>query len=819
MFRNYLVTALRNLARNRLYALINIVGLSVGLSAVLLIALFVRDDFNYDTWIPGHERVYHVNFGFALNDSEIRESGATTILLAAELLTEFPNIQTVARMEPRVATGVRSGNLEANESIAFADPTFFAVLPMPAFRGDLATALVPPDGLVLTRRIARKYFGTDEALGQTLEINREHTVRVTAVLEDMPSNTHLSREIFISSRASYSGIADAEAQPPDRVRNQSFSDTYIRLVPGARISAVDAGMPVFMKRFYPGNERTFFRFVPLKEVHLTAGIWGQKPPGNRQTDYALLAVASLILLGASINFINLMVARASRRATEVGVRKTAGALRLHLAIQFIGETGIYVSAALAIGTILAASLLPSFSGFLERDIGMEFKNWFLLVGSVAATAAILSALAGSYPAFVLSSFRPAVVLKANTAQGSETGRVRQWLVIMQFAILIGLTLATAVIYRQSDYAVREGLRLQSEQILMVRGDETALMKGKEPVPERFRNLIRGIPGVSAAAASLMSPSTDGSSTSGVSTTDGRKVGLRFDVVEPGFFELYGLTPRAGRFFDASRASDDAAQYSDSNSTNVPIVINETAVQVLGFASPEAAVGQTLSWERRSDWATRADTNRLPSEIIGVVPDFVMDSIRRQIDPAFFYVDKRVFFRLSVKLSGQNIPEALTAIDRAWLDAGGTRPAQRQFVSQVTQELYLDITRQSQVLAAFTGVAIFIACLGLLGLAAFAAETRTREIGIRKAMGANTIDLLRLLTWQFTKPVLWANVIAWPVGYIAMRRWLDGFAYHIDLSPWIFLAASLAAVGIAVLTVMGQVLLVARAQPVKALRHE
>ncbi len=301
--------------------------------------------------------------------------------------------------------------------------------------------------------------------------------------------------------------------------------------------------------------------------------------------------------------------------------------------------------------------------------------------------------------------------------------------------------------------------------------------------------------------------------------DGNRTSLRFDIVEPGLFELYGLKPRAGRFFDSTRAGDAASPVGDKGISNIPIVLNETAVRRLGFASPEAAIGQSVRWSRITDFKSFSSTQTLPSEIIGVVPDFGLDSIRREIEAAFFYVDPKAVLKFSVKLTGESIPETLEAIDRLWNEGDSSRPIKRQFVDQLTQELYLDVTRQSQILTAFASVAIFIACIGLLGLAAFAAESRTKEIGVRKAMGANTGEILGLLIWQFVKPVLLANCIAWPVAYFTMRRWLEGFAYHIDLQPWMFVAASALALLIAILTVTGHALLVARAQPVTALRYE
>ncbi len=515
MFRNYLMTALRNLARNSLYTAINLLGLSVGFAAALLIALFVHDDFNYDTWIPNHEQVYKVSLIQADPGRPRKEMGTTDVFTAAHLQADFPEVEA-ARMEKSTG-GLRHGDIEGYEDIAFADPQIFSVVPLPVFAGNLTTALSRPDSVVLTRRMARKYFGKDDAVGQTLEVDRQHIVQVSAILEDFPSNTHLNVEVFISGRAPYSRMSRTELMEPWRAEGQWFVHTYVRLAPNGKIADLDGRLPAFQNRHFPnpnGQSNIVVRFVPLREIHLTPAISSQKPTGSRETNYAILAIASLILLAASINFINLMTARASRRAVEVGVRKTSGAVRRHLTVQFIGETLMYVTIAMVLAGLVAAILLPQLGAFLQRDIGIGSWNCLLVAGGVGSAALALSILAGIYPALILSSFRPAVVLKSNLIRTSDSGRIRQALVVIQFAILIGLCLATGVIYHQSSYAMREGLRLKSDQILLVQGDLERVLSGRVAVSESFRNKVRDLPGVSGVAASLDTPINSGSSSRG-----------------------------------------------------------------------------------------------------------------------------------------------------------------------------------------------------------------------------------------------------------------------------------------------------------------
>jgi putative ABC transport system permease protein len=385
--------------------------------------------------------------------------------------------------------------------------------------------------------------------------------------------------------------------------------------------------------------------------------------------------------------------------------------------------------------------------------------------------------------------------------------VRQLLVALQFAVLIGLLLITGVIYRQNSFALREGLRFDQEQILVIQSS----CKGA------LRQTIEALPGVRGAACSMTAPTLDNSTQTTASTPAGGQALLWYSSVDFGFFELYGLKPLAGRFF--ARAYSNDALRDEPRDAPEAIVLNETAVRKLGFPSAAGAVGQVFTCGHAISVAQMRWSKSHPCEVVGVAPDYAVGSIRKPIEPAAYYVFPDQFAVLSVKLSGQQLPETLAAIDSVWTATGDAAPIKRVFLNQRVQELYLDVSRQAQLLAMFSGIAVFIACLGLFGLAAFTAERRTREIGIRKAMGAETCDIVRMLVWQFTKPVLWANLVAWPVAAYVMHRWLEGFAYHIDLAPWLFAVATAVAIGIALLTVGVHSIRVARARPVLALRDE
>ena len=485
------------------------------------------------------------------------------------------------------------------------------------------------------------------------------------------------------------------------------------------------------------------------------------------------------------------------------MRKVCGAGGRDLIVQFIGESLIYTTLAMLIAMALVELLLlPWLNAFVDRSIVFEYWRWPLLP-YLAGTVLVVGTLAGAYPAFVLSSFRPGVVLKGTGPSVAGSGRVRQLLVIVQFAILIGLMLSTAIIYRQTQFGLDRGLRFDKDQLLIVN------VRSAECEKSSFRTAVGSLPGVLGAACSEFFLGEYG--TAQYIAPDGREVTLKDGIAGAGMFELMGLKPVAGRFFMRDRELDSLPPPKDRKpGVPIRIVLNETAAKVLGFKSPADAIGKSLALARTD----------VRYEIIGVVADFSGESVRQGIYPMYYFNTAGWLSRLNVRLRGSAVPETLRAIDKLWNQIPGqTRPISRRFYDEYVQSIYASLIRQRTIFAGFAMVALLLAGLGLFGLAGFTVERRTREIGIRKAMGAETGDVTRLLMWQFAKPVLWANVLAWPVAGYIMYRWLLGFAYRIDLEPWPFAAASLVALVIAMLTVSTHSILVARAKPVAALRYE
>jgi putative ABC transport system permease protein len=822
MFGNYLAVALRNLIRNRLYAGVTIAGLAVGFAAALLIGLYVRDELTYDRFIPGHERVYLFTQTLVLPAARPIESATTPMMLAKPLRADFPEIAEVARLTPSYfPSAVRRGDFTATEQNTYwADPQFFLVLPLPALAGDLVHALEPPDGVVITRAIARKYFGKDAPIGGILQIDGQ-PMRVTAVLKDLPSNTHLVADIIASARAPQSPITRYEYM------NGPLTNTlltYVRLKPGVSPNSITQRLDQFLVRrlpltadalVYEGKVVRVGHLVPLTRLHLMRFTQGMvKPAADPAVVAAIGAIGVLIVAVAAMNFVTLMTARGARRAVEVGVRKAAGARRRDLIVQFLSEAALYVVAAGLIAASVAELLMPAVNAFLQRRLVLDYLHDPALVASALAVLLITALLAGSYPAFVLSGFKPSAVLKGGGSAIVGGGRVRQALVIGQFAVLIALTLVAITIARQTVFALNEGMRVDKDQVLLV---------FSQPCNEGFRDQVGKLPGVRSAACASYQGLNLGDDRVSVGVR-GHKIDLAADPVDYGFFEVFGIKPLAGRLFERSRPADgalgDAERYQ-------PVVLNETAVRQLGFASPRAALGKSIVWHGFWDESMRRPEGPVampakPSEIIGVVPDFTLGSVRQPILPTFYAIGRNLppsSVAMIAKLDGTRVPESLGEIDRLWKRYGDGRPILRVFADRFTMRLYIDTLIQGATVAIAGVIALSIAALGLFALSAYTTERRTKEIGVRKAMGASSSDILRLLLWQFTKPVIWANLIAWPAAFMIMRWWLASFAYHVNLAPWTFLAAGAAALVIAWATVFVHAVNVARAKPVSALRYE
>ncbi|HEX4096705.1 MAG TPA: ABC transporter permease, partial [Caulobacteraceae bacterium] len=599
MLRNYISAALGNLSRNWLYAGITILGLAVSFAAAILIGLYLRDEYSFDRFIPGHDRVYRIEAEVRLPGQGPLKFDYVQATLAGYLALDFPEVERTARMEGG-GVGLRRGDVEALEQVGWVDPGFFKVMQFPVLAGDPEAALQAPDGLVLSREMARKYFGEDAPIGKTLKVSMAltlpslppdeaarfaspHVMRVLAVLKDLPSSSHITLGVFGSSRAALSTLALEDRHPSPF---QQDTVTYVKLKPGASAAAITAGMAAFANRHYPsGNGGASFEkysLAPLTQLHFAAHQPGDgfRPPGDRTVDAGIGAVGLLVILIAAINFVTLMTARATRRALEVGVRKAVGATRTDLIVQFMGETLIYVVIAMVIGVSAAELLLPYANAFLGRAIHFDYLGDPRLLVAIAGGALLTAVVAGAYPALIMSGFRPAQALKGGAGRSGGSASVRQVLVVVQFAILIGLIVMTATIYRQTSFALDQALRLGADQVFRI-----------EAVCEpALKQQVAALPGVRAVACASGNVVSGSSSSTTVSTPGRPSIGMRLGPVDTGFFEVQGLKPLAGRFFDPSRGQDMLLRQGETVAGVPSVVINQSAALALGFKTPAQAVG-------------------------------------------------------------------------------------------------------------------------------------------------------------------------------------------------------------------------------------
>ncbi len=607
MLRNYLSAALGNIGRNSLYAGISILGLAVSFAAAILIGLYVRDEFSFDRFIPEHGRVYRLQDDLLLPGQKPRPINVVQSTAAANLKLDFPEVERAARLS-NSSSLLKIGDQATSEQMVWVDPDFFRVMPFAVLAGDLNAALAAPDGLVLTRELARKYFGEDKPIGRVVLINPGldgrpglapdemkmvssfHPMKVMAVLDDLPSSSHLTSKIFAAGLAPFSPTS-VDDRHPSSTSEDMFA--YVKLRTGASPEHWDDRLRAFAERHYraPGGGPVLNRYwlAPLDDLHFTANDGG--PAGDRRVDVAIAAVGALIVAIAAINFVTLMTARATRRAVEVGVRKASGAGRRDLVVQFMGEALIYVAISMVMAVVVAELALPAINAFLGRGLRFNYLADPVLAGALVGAALLTTLLAGVYPALVLSSFRPAMALKGGAGRSTGSVAMRQILVLAQFAILIGLIVMTATIYRQTKFVLNDALRLNTDQVVRMFA----------PCNSSFEKEVRGLAGVkSEACASSKALMQFDTGATGVVMPD-RSIRIVYVAqLGVGFFEVHGLKPVAGRFFSKAYGEDIVLDRPNPLVDLQPtIVLNETGAHFLGFSNPQAAVGKTVDWGRWS----------------------------------------------------------------------------------------------------------------------------------------------------------------------------------------------------------------------------
>jgi putative ABC transport system permease protein len=823
MWSNYLTVGFRAITKNRTYAFINLLGLALGLAACLLLLLYVRYETSYDSWLPDHERIYQVQATWHEEGQPVSRNQTSPQPVGGTIKEGFPQIEAVTVAQQGQLQIVRNGQPMYVDEL-YVDPAFFEIFQFEFLGGSPRTALPNLNSIVLTRTEAMKHFGTLDVLGKVvterLNDGSTYDYKVTGVIKDPPKNSHL-KLATIARR----GPVPEEAQSWGAMSQAH----YVKLRPGADADAINRALPAWEKRVIPtqtfeGETRSRadimdLELVPVAGIHLGEAQKGAMTPGNDARTIGTFAiVAVLILVMACINFINLSTARAGQRAREVALRKVLGASRRQLVGQFMGESVLLVGLAMLIALAMVELATPLLSAYLDVELDFRYfgRDGFLLpaLGLMLAVGLV----GGLYPAFYLSRFQPAQVLKANKSasdpQGS--GRLRSILVVSQFAISIGLIICTAIVYSQTQYVQTVDLGFEREGLLQIDG---AGRLDSEASYQAMKREISAVPGVVAAARTNMAVASPNKSIQAV-IVPGRSepIGNGFYWTDPDYFTVMGMRLLAGRALSDKFANDRNVGSGGEGQANpvaargLNVVINRNAAIQWGFGTPQAAVGKQVK-------ISAGGSDMVPSTVVGVVEDTRFRSARDPVEPLIFGFDPERTGQIVVRYRSANPAETMAGIQRVWSRFFPDFPFEGAFAEDLLAELYEGDRRRGMTFAAFAVLAVVIACLGLFGLASFTTERRTKEIGIRKVLGAKVRHIVQLLTWQFSKPVVIANLVAWPVAWWVMRDWLNTFDARIDLGPGPFVLAGLLALGIAIGTVAGHAFKVARLNPVHALRYE
>ncbi|WP_114395236.1 ABC transporter permease [Oleisolibacter albus] len=811
MLRNWLIVAIRSLLRHRLYTAINVLGLAAGLTAALLIALFVRHELSYDSQYPDAGCIWRLDRTELVAGRAPEPTASQSMPMGPAIAAHFPEVEQMVRVG-RTREIVRRGADSLYQMVTAVDPAFFQLFPMPFLAGDPATALAQPNTAVLSRSLAEKLYGRTDILGRPLELAGGRVLTVTGVVLDPPSNTTLQPE-FLTAIDTPVGQFAANREN----WNSNFLNVYLLLKPGTDGAALDRAFPDFLRLVRPDQADAEQRGDGVAlSLHALRDLHVRPLPGEDGTPLAVLAgltaLAGVILAIAAINFVNLATARATQRAREVALRKTLGASRGLIMIQFLGESLLLTLFAGLLSLALVELLLPPFLTALDMRMDPAFHTMGGMAAMAAGLVLLLGLAGGAYPALVLSGFRPAEVLRGN---GRMVGgsRLRAVLVVLQFSVAIGLSVATLVVWEQTRFASTQRLGFDQENVVLLREVDNP---GVAPRLEALKTRLRADPGVLSVAGAPWAPSDSSERTSTfVDPETGKDVTIRTEPVDFGYFETLRARVLAGRGFDEARSTDrlpqDVPGAAPVTGRAAATVLSRAAVRRLGWPDADAAIGRTLTYP--------SDGGDIALTVIGVVDDLQYKSARSATVPTIYLAAPEEAGTLLVRVAAGAVPGVLERIDGLWRTLMPDVPLRRHFLDDRIGQLYAADQRQARVFGGFAGLAVLIACLGLYGLAAFTAQRRTKEIGVRKVLGAGVPDIVRLLVWQFSQPVLVANLIAWPLAWIGLSQWLEGFAYRIDLNPALFLAAGAAALLIAWITVAGHAARVAAQKPVTALRYE
>lgn len=806
MFQNYLKIALRNLLKHRGYSFINITGLAVGITCCILIMLFVLDELSYDRYHANAERICRIRTDVDVAGNMLKLA-TTSYPMAAALKNDYPEIQEITKIvkwgDPVFGRGE---NHFQEKAVLWADDNVFKIFSWTFVEGDPATALKDLYSIVLTETAAKKYFGNENPVGKTIRYENQRDFNVTGVIRDLPANSQLQFDMLASS------ISLIEIIGLETLNNwHAFYpiQTYALLHEKNQAEALNQKLPQFVSKYMQDDMaktlgRTYSVVAqPLLDIHLSAQLRGELGAvGSMAYIYTFSAIAVCVLLIACINFMNLSTARSARRSKEIGLRKVLGALRVQLIRQFLGETFLLSFAALLLAMLLVELSLPLFNQLAGKHLAFSLFSSGFIFPLIAAVVLFVGITAGMYPALYLSRFNPVESLKNKHSAGKGGGRLRKILVSLQFAVSIILIISTITVYRQLDFIQHQQLGLDKDQVVVL-PVSNAILENKYEV---LREQLLQSPDVQNVAASTFVPGNRimGTPVRKIPSNDADKWEMTTIPSDHYFIPTFGIQLLAGRNYSKEIPTD----------MQDGILINEAAAAELGWTKPEDALGKKVEW-----WGLEPP---LTMTVLGVMKNFNYISLHQTIGPLVIVPISywpNGYNYVTVRISTGQAASALNHIQSTWEKLFPQAPFSYTFLDDNFGKLYASEDRLGRIFVSFAALAIFIACLGLLGLASFMAETRTKEIGIRKVLGASVTGIVHLISKEFLKLVVLANLIAWPIAYYVMGSWLENFAYRIAISPMTFIIAGLTALLIALLTVSYQALKAAVANPVNALKYE
>ena len=810
MIKNYVKTAFRSLMKNKGFTFINVLGLALGLATCLLIVFYVFDELSYDRYNTKADRVFRLNYDIKFGG--VQNPYAITPPAAAQALkADFPGIEQVARFRDKGGNKVKKGAQNIQEDrMVYADNAIFDIFTLPVITGDAANALTNPYSVVITEDIAKKYFGKTNVAGQVLTFNDTSQFKITAVIKNIPRQSHFHFDFIMSMPTII-----AESRDNSWLFNNFY--TYILLKPGVDYKGLAAKLPEFFQRHASAQLQTAIHLdfaaleksgnylrltlIPLKNIHLqSAMLFEFEANGNITYVYIFSAIAIFILLIACVNFMNLSTARSANRAREVGVRKVLGSPRKYLIAQFLTESLIVTLVGAIIAVFAAWSLLPLFNQLSGKELAVTAQILSWLIPALFIIIVVIGCLAGSYPALFLSGFQPIDVLKGKLSAGFKGGTLRSALVVFQFAISIFLIVGTLVVYNQLKYIQNKDLGYNRDHILIVK-NVWALGNGANA----FKQEVKQLPGVKSASLSDSSPTdvaNDNTSSFFKSTVIDQKGAVLSNEwwVDEDYVPTLNIKMVAGRNFSGDMATDSSA-----------VLINEAFAKLFGYSQP---VGQFVYAPANSQLTK---TNKL--HIIGVMKDFNFKSLRENVPPLLVNLAPKTSGLMSIRINTADIPGLVAQVKSKWKDVSPNQVFSYSFMDKDFDAIYRSEQRMGAISIAFTSLAIIIACLGLFGLAAYAAEQRTREIGIRKVLGANVSTIVAMLSKDFIKLVIISILLATPVAWWAMQKWLQSFAYRQNIQWWVFAFAGLTAIFIAFVTISFQSIKAALSNPVNSLKSE